>query len=164
VQVGQVGDPQPIGRLDGELALHEVRAAVGVGVGPGRLPRSATALGPDDPMRAHEPLHRAARRGLAGSEQRLPHPPVAVGVVVGRVQLTDPPEQPLVLHGSRRAPAAGPLVVRGRRHGQDSADRLDAEAAAVLVDEAAHVGRSASSSVAKNTDAALRISFARRSS
>jgi hypothetical protein len=34
----------------------------------------------------------------------------------------------------------------------------------MLVDERGHFGRSASSSVAKNTDAALRISFARRNS
>jgi hypothetical protein len=40
----------------------------------------------------------------------------------------------------------------------------DAEALAMLVDERAHFGRSASSSVAKNTEAALRISFARRNS
>jgi single-stranded DNA-binding protein len=34
----------------------------------------------------------------------------------------------------------------------------------MFIDERAHFGRSVSSSVAKNTDAALRISFARRSS
>jgi hypothetical protein len=44
------------------------------------------------------------------------------------------------------------------------ADRLDSEALAVLIDERAHFGRSGSSSLAKNTLADLRISFARRSS
>src|SRR3954447_6943368 len=100
----------------------------------------------------------------AVTAQRQPRSPVAVGVVVGGVDALDLPEQPLGLDGSPGALAGGALVVGGRRHVQDPADRLDAEAAAVLVDEAAHLGRSASSSVAKNTDAALRISFARRSS
>ena len=50
-QVGQVGDPQAIGRLDGEMALHAVGAAVGVGVRPGGPPRPPAALGPDDPVR-----------------------------------------------------------------------------------------------------------------
>ena len=53
---------------------------------------------------------------------------------------------------------------RGRRHAQSPAYRLHAEAATILIDEAAHLGRSASSSVAKNTLAALRTSSARRSS
>src|SRR5215207_9688006 len=87
-----------------------------------------------------------------------------VGVVVGRVQLADPGEQPLVLDRSRRPAAAGALVVRGRRHAQGPTDRLDPEAATVLVDVAAHFGRSGSSSLAKNTLADFRISFARRSS
>ena len=33
---------------------------------------------------------------LAGAAKRLPHPPVAVGVVVGRMQLADDAEQPFV--------------------------------------------------------------------
>jgi hypothetical protein len=147
-----------------EVALHEVGPAVRLDVGPRGPPRPPTPLRAHDSMGAHQALDAAARDVLAGAQQRLPHPPVAVGVVVGRVQLTDPLEQPLVLDGSGAALAAGALVIGGRRHAQDLADRLDAEAAAVLVDEAAHFGRSASSSVAKNTDAALRISFARLSS
>jgi hypothetical protein len=56
------------------------------------------------------------------------------------------------------------VVVGGRRHAQGPADRLDPEAPAMLIDVAAHFVRSGSSSLAKNTDADLRISFARRSS
>ena len=76
------------------------------------------------------------------------------------VRLTDPPKQPLVLHLAGGAHASA-LVVSGRRHAQDPADRLDTKALAVLIDERAHFGRSASSSVAKNADAALRIWLAR---
>jgi hypothetical protein len=48
-------------------------------------------------------------------------------------------------------------VVGGRRHAQ-GADRLDPEAAAVLLHVAAHFVRSGSSSLAKNTEANFRIS------
>jgi hypothetical protein len=80
-QVGQIGDPQPVGRLDGELALHEIRPPLRLGIGPGGLPWAAAALGPDDPVPAHEALHAAARDLLAGALECLPHAPVAVGVV-----------------------------------------------------------------------------------
>jgi hypothetical protein len=113
---------------------------------------------------AHQPLDAIAAHSLAGAQQRLPGAPVAVGVIVGRLQLLDAPQQPLVLDRSCGPLARRALVVSGRRHAQGPADRLDAEAIALLVDEAADFGRSASSSVAKNTDAALRISLARRSS
>jgi len=80
------------------------------------------------------------------------------------VHLPDPAEQALVLDRAPAARAAAAVVVGGRRHAQHPADRLDAEAIAILVDERAHFGRSASSSIAKNTLAAFKISFARRSS
>ena len=133
-------------------------------IGRGRAPWLAAPLGALDPVRAHQPLDATAADRLAGALQRFPHPSRPVGVVVARVDLADPREQPLVLDGASRALTAGALVVRGRRHAQDPADRLDAEAAAVLVDVAAHFGRSASSSFAKYTLADFRISFARRSS
>jgi hypothetical protein len=83
---------------------------------------------------------------------------------LGRVQLPDPAEQPLVLDRTSGALTASPLVVGGHRHAQRLADRLDPEAATVLVDVAAHFGRSGSSSLAKNTEADFKISFARRNS
>jgi hypothetical protein len=52
------------------------------------------------------------------------------------------------------------LVVGGRRHAQGPTDGLDSETAAMLLDLAAHFGRSESSSLAKNTDADFKISFA----
>src|ERR687887_538579 len=80
------------------------------------------------------------------------------------MDLADDRQQPLVLAIAGRRLAGGALVVRGRRHAQGPADELDPESAAVLVDEAAHFGRVGSSSFAKNTLAALRISLALRSS
>ena len=119
---------------------------------------------PLDSVGAHQALHPAARHPLAGAPKRLPHAPVAVGVVVLSVQLTDPAQQPLVLDRPSRPLSLGALVVGGRRHAQGAADRLDPETAAMLVDVAAHFGRSGSSSLAKNSDADFRISLARRSS
>jgi hypothetical protein len=55
---------------------------------------------------------------LARPQQRLPHPPGAVGEVVGRVNPTDPLEQPLVLEPAGRALTGGALVIGGRRRAQ----------------------------------------------
>src|SRR5204862_4981640 len=96
--------------------------------------------------------------------QRRPHPPGGVGEVVALMDQLDQSEQPFVLELAGRALTARALVVGGRRHAQGQTDRLDPEALALLVDEHAHLGRCGSSSPAKNTDAAFRISFARRSS
>jgi hypothetical protein len=70
----------------------------------------------------------------------------------------------LPARGPQRQLALRVVVVGGRRHAQDPADRLDTETTAIRVDERGGFGRPASSSVAKNTLAAFRISFARRSS
>src|SRR5712691_6040845 len=80
------------------------------------------------------------------------------------MQLADPLEQSLVIDRPRRALAGGALVVGGRRHAQGPTDGLDPEVLAALVDERAHFGRFGSSSLAKNTEAAFRISLALRSS
>ena len=87
-----------------------------------------------------------------------------VGLVIGEMQLPDQPQQPLVLDAAPGAVAGLAVVVGGRRHAQDLADRLDAEATTVRIDERAHFVRSASSAFAKNTQADFKISFARRSS
>ena len=100
---------------------------------------------------------------LAGPQQRLPGPPVAIGAVVRLVHLTDPLEQPLVLdlRAERRPSLAGSKRTPTR---PGSADRLDPEALTMLVDIRAHFGRCGSSSFAKNTLADFKISFARRNS
>lgn len=75
------------------------------------------------------------------------------------VDLFDLREQALVGDRPGRAAAASALVI-GRRP-QGAADRLDPEAVVMFVDEHAYLGRCGSSSVAKKTEAALRISLAR---
>ena len=92
------------------------------------------------------------------------HPPHPVALVVLSEDLADLHHQPLVLQS--RA-----LSARPSRAGSTptptppgAADELDAEAIAMPVDERAHLVRPPSSSVAKNTEAARKISFASRSS
>jgi len=75
--------------LRGEPALHEIRPAVSERVRLGRPPWLPAALRALDPMRAHQPLDLTSRGGLAGSSERLPGPPVAVGLVVREVHLAD---------------------------------------------------------------------------
>jgi hypothetical protein len=103
-------------------------------------------------MLAHQPLDAITTDAFAGAPQRLPHPAVAVGVVVGGVDLADAVQEALVAGHARRSLAAGAVVVRGRRHAQGPADRLDAEAAAVLLDESGHFVRSVSSSLDRGRD------------
>ena len=126
-QVGQVGDPQLVGPLGGEVALDEVGPPSGLGIGPRRPPRLAASLRPLDALAAHQPLHVPAPDELAGATQRLPRAPVAVGVVVGGVDLADALEQALVVDRPLRALSAVALEVGGRRHVQGSADELDSE-------------------------------------
>jgi len=126
-QVGQVGDPQLVGPLGGEVALDEVGPPSGLGIGPRRPPRLAASLRPLDALAAHQPLNPSASHLLARSAQRLPGAPVAVGVVVGGVDLADALEQALVVDRPLRALSAVALEVGGRRHVQGSADELDSE-------------------------------------
>ena len=115
-------------------------------------------------MRQGLPLDAVAADLDAGAAQGEPGLAVAVGAVVALGDLLDQREQPLVAGGPLRALPGFAVVVGGRRHVQGLADRLDPEARAVLVDERAHFVRSWSSSVAKNTLAAFKISLARLSS
>jgi hypothetical protein len=115
-------------------------------------------------MLTHEPFDPITAHRHALALERQPGASVTVTAVVGLVDALDLAEQSFVLDCSPGAGTGSALVVGGRRHAQGPADRLDAETTAVLLDKRGHFGRSASSSVAKNTDAALRISFARRNS
>ena len=150
-QVREIRDPQPVRRAGGEVPLDEIRAPGGRG--------SAWVVRHGFPRRFAPWIPLAAisrctwQRGtvLAGAPQRLPHPPIPVGLVVLLVRRADHLEQPLVLERRERTARRWPLVVRGRRHVQGPADRLDPEALAVLIDIGAHFVRSGSSSLAKNT-------------
>jgi hypothetical protein len=163
-QIGEVRDPQLVAAGGAEVTLDQVGPPPRLEVGDRRPPRLPASFRTLDSVAAHQPFDPTTADLLALAHKHLPHPARAVGVVVRGVQLADTAEQPLVLEPASREPTAGALVVRGRRHAQGPADRLDPEAPAVLVDERAHFGRRGSCSPAKNTEAAFKISFARRSS
>ena len=112
-EVGQIGDPQLVRRAGREVALHEIGPAVGQRVRSGGPPRLAAPLGALDTVGAHQPLHPAARHPLAFPEQRLPGAPIAVGLVVGGVDLADPAEQ--AARPRPPGPSARPAPVGSRR-------------------------------------------------
>ena len=121
----------------------------------------AAALGSTDPLAAHQALHLAARHTLPLALHRHPRAAVPVGLVVRLMHPADLRDESLVLDRPGGPMAGSPVVVRGRRYAQNTADRLDPEVHAALIDECAHFDRRGSSSPAKNTDAAFKISFAR---
>jgi hypothetical protein len=132
-----------------------------VDAGPCRPPRLPASLGADDPVRAHEALHAAPWHGLAGPQQGLPHPPIAVGAVVGRVQFAGASEQPLVGDGPRAALAARAPRLGGRRHAQvRHTGSTPKRSRCVSMNALASVGLV--EPLGENTDADSRISFARR--
>ena len=104
-----------------------------------------------------------ATAGLAGAFERLAHPPIPIRPIVGLVHLPIRPgsrssstaraERCPRLAGSRQTPTRPRSGRSARPRNERAAHRCTA-----------HYGRSGSSSCAKYTDAACRISFARRSS
>ena len=95
-QIREVRQPQPVRPRRREIPVDEIRVALSRRVRCCGAPRLAAPLRALDPVSAHQPLDTASPGPLAVSEQRLPHPPAAVGEVVGRMQLADALEQPLV--------------------------------------------------------------------
>lgn len=124
----------------------------------------ASALCTLDPVRPHQPADVVTADLDVGALECLPGAAVAVGGVVGGVDLLDQGEQALVLDHARGSPPRSPLVVGGGTDPEGAADRLDPEVGTPIVHEGAHLGRRWSSSVAKKTDAERRSPFARRSS
>ena len=163
-QIREVGEPQLVRPVRREVPIDEVGRPIRLAVGCSRTPWLAAPFGSLNAIAAHQPLDPAAADLLTGPPQSLPHPPRAIGEVVVLVQLPDQAEQPLVLDSPGGSPAARSLVVGRRRHAQHPADRLDPETRALHLDEHAHLGRCGSSSPAKNTLAAFKISFVRRNS
>ena len=163
-QIREVRDPQRIRLLSGEHAVHEIWPTLDAGVGCGGPPRLPAPFRALKAFLAHQPRNLITTGVHAVALQRLVHPPIPIGPIVGLMHAADPPDQPLVALNACGALPGRPLVVRGRRDAQRPACRLDPVAIAHLIDERAHDGRFGSSSCAKNTLASFRIVFARRSS
>jgi hypothetical protein len=127
-------------------------------------PRLRAPLRARKALLAHQPRNLITTALYAVALESLVDPPIPIGPIVGLVHLPDPAGELLMPHGTLRTLPGRPLVIGGGRDAQRRAHGLDPEAIAHLIDERAHDGRFGSSSCAKNTDASLRIVFARRSS
>ena len=98
------------------------------------------------------------------------HLPTPEDAVVLRMQPRDLRHEKLILQlpGRRRTADSSAIAARGEKApdcgSEDPADELDPETIPVFVGEPDHLGQGRSSSFAKNTLAALRISLALRSS
>ncbi len=163
-QVGAVSDPELVRAAGGEVALDEVRPPLRLRVGPGGAPRLAAPLRTDDPVALHQPLHPAARdlarrrdgapSTSAGSHRRSswPHAARGSGRAAARPRPLERGGERCVV-GSRRTPTRPASCRSARpRSGHDARRRSGSPRSA------------GSSSLAKNTLADFRISFARRSS
>jgi hypothetical protein len=167
--VREVGHPGRIWAGGAEVTLHEVRGAHRGRVGAGREPLAGPA-GAADALGSHEPGHLVAAGLQAGPAGGLGELAAPVDRVVALLQRLEARAQlGVTLRSGRRRPGRG-VVVGGGGDLQSAADRLDPPSqptglpGPVGVDEGDYFLGRPSSSVAKKIDAALRMSFALRSS
>jgi hypothetical protein len=73
-QVAEVADPQPVWRLGGEVALHEIRALLGGRVRDRGAPRLRAPLRARQARSAHQPRDLVTADLLAVADQRGVHP------------------------------------------------------------------------------------------
>lgn len=148
--VGEVGDPEPVGRGRLELSVHLIQRTRRRLV----AERRAHRLAADHALKAqvpHQPLDRATGDG----EPLTPHLPPDLAHAVNTEVLGEDaqhlgPERFVTLEPGRtpgRIAAPGEMLMVGRRGDrQDPADRLDPVGLSVIVDEGDHRlnGRSSS--------------------
>src|SRR5687767_10865831 len=120
--LGDVGQPEPIGRLDVEAALHQVLFG-------GLVDQVAAALAPVDALhagRAHEPFDALAVDLLAQPEGEFGmHPRRAVAAARVGVYLSDYFSEFFVAEFTRRLGPAEPVVISRCRHLEYSAGHRD---------------------------------------
>jgi hypothetical protein len=159
--------PETARSVGPEVALHEIpcqrRRRVGLrGEDPLRLLHPANAGEPREPVGLIPPDVPART-----PHQRM-HLATAVGAVVLGVQASDAGNEQLVAQRtSGRRPGLHCAIPARREESldhqaQDSAERQDPDAILVLVDEADDLGQGRTSSFARDTLAALRVSLALR--
>jgi len=161
--IGQIRNPQPVGSLCGEVAIHQVGWPRGGRIGCGGPVGLATNRAPQ-PQLAHEALHRAAGDWAALAVQLPPH---LAGAIDPEVVVIDPADlslQPGVADRTSRRWSLLAGVVGGRGDRQQPADRLDPKPVLVTVDVGDHLAGRRSSSAPKKAAADFRISLARRNS
>ena len=167
--VGDVSDPELIRSGSREVPLDQIRTTVQATSRARREHLSTTAY-PAQTSSFHQPSGLVAADFPSGTAHRVMHLPIPVDAVVLGMNPTDLFDEHLVTDRSGRCRALlrGTVAARGEeptfRRAQDAADGLDPEVIAMPIDEGDHFVVGWSSSLAKNTEAALRISLARRDS
>lgn len=167
--VGEVRDPEPVGRGGREVALDEIGGSGERLVDERRDAVALAAARPREPEPPHQALDSAARDADPLAVELGPD---LVGAVDGEVGCVDPGDLDLeifVAQGARRRRTLPrhPVGVRGNLAtvlGEHPTDRLDPEARPVGVDEGHYLGDRRSSSAPKKLAAAFKISLARLSS
>jgi hypothetical protein len=164
LHIGQVGDPEAVGRGGAELPRHQVSGTCAEFIAE-RGPHAALAAHhPAEPEPTHEALDGAARHADPLAVELGPHLVGAIHAAVLGPDALDGGLELRVPDLADRPRAGARRVIGGGSNLQEAADRLDSPAGAVGVDEAHRGGSCGSSSRAKKTEAAFRISLARRSS
>src|SRR5271157_3505762 len=161
--VGEIGDPEPIGCRGREGPLDEIGRTSGE-IGWSRGADAALTGSAHEAERAHEESDAVAPDVLALAAENPPDLVCAIDREVLGVDRGDLGFELLIGECSRGGrPASSGIVGRGGDL-QEPADRLDPERARVLVDVGGHRDDRRSSSAPKKAAALFKISLARRSS
>ena len=137
--ISEIANPQPVRTRCLEVTVHLVERADGRLVRDGG-PDLPAPHGPLKPHGSHQPLDGAPSDGFAFTDQLPPDFPGAVDAEVLFEDAGNLGLQRLVTAGSCRLPRWIPpfdemVVIGGRGDVQQTADRLDPERSAVIVDE-----------------------------
>jgi len=98
--LGDVSDPQLVGPVHGELAVHQIVAGLGIGVA--ARASLAALVDPHDAVEAHQPLDAfAATADPFAQHQLVMDPRAAIGAAGQLVDGPDLVDQRGVGHGSR---------------------------------------------------------------
>ncbi len=160
--IGDVGNPQAVRGRGRERASHQIGRDGGVGVAPSDA-WSFASVAPLQPGLAEEPGHPLAGTDYPGMVEFGPDPWRAGGAPTLRVDLPDPPAEPLVCTCPGGGRAAPPGIGPAPRDPEQAAKHGHRKVRLLRFDEREHRYRVTSLSLAKKAAAFLRISRSWRS-
>ena len=131
--VGDVGDPDLVRRVGGEVAVEHVVDRTHRATAMSRLAPVAD-LRPQT-LGLHQPLHAVAAAGLARFAQVKRDLAVAIHATAGQPEVLDQPKQPLILALTQAGRLPDPGVVAAAVHAQHPAHRDQSELADVRTHE-----------------------------
>ena len=132
--VGDVGDPDLVGRVDGESLLQAIGREEGWAAG--KRPRLPVAADGPDLVAPHEPLDTMQAAGLAHFPQVAEHPASPVNLMTARMGVPDELQQSGILDVAIRYRGMKPGIKPGPGNPQDTAHQRDGIVMPVLIHEA----------------------------